>query len=153
MLRTGIGLSVVGLLVLTGCGSAPEPVVITSTDQALQTLRENGFSCDDPEVIAQGEGETFSTVDCGTYAIDVISDQQAWAKELGDDCSSLDSPEQREVLSEIALVRADTWLLRSRNYGEVQQWQPGAGPADFAAALGGSEETLAQVCESLGSWD
>lgn len=153
MLRTGFGLSIAVLVLLTGCGAAPEPVVLTSTDEALQTLRENGFTCDEAEVIEQAPDETFATVDCGTYAIDVITDQQAWEQELGTDCSALNSPEQREVLSEIVLVRADTWLLRSREYGEVQQWQPGAEPADFVAALGGTEETLADVCESLGAWD
>jgi hypothetical protein len=138
--------------VLIGC-SAAEPVTFGSTDEVVEALTEAGFTCADPEISPQATDETFSVIDCGRFAVDLIPDMSAWEAELIRDCGSLDSPDQREVLSEITVVSGPGWLIRSRDYGEVQQWQMGAEPGDFAAAFGGSEESLGQVCERLGGWD
>lgn len=139
-------------LVLIGC-SATEPVTFSSTDQVVEALSDAGFTCADPEISPQAADETFSVIDCGRFAVDLIPDMSAWEAELIRDCGSLDSPDQREVLSEITVVSGPGWLIRSRDYGELQQWQVGAEPGDFATAFGGTEESLGQVCERLGGWD
>jgi hypothetical protein len=138
--------------VLIGC-SATEPVTFSSPDQVVEALTDAGFACADPDISPQEADETFSVIDCGRFAVDLIPDMSAWEAELMRDCGTLDSPDQREVLSEITVVSGPGWLIRSRDYGEVQQWQVGAEPGDFATAFGGTEESLGQVCERLGGWD
>lgn len=139
-------------LFLTAC-STTQPVTFASTDDGVQVLQDAGFPCEAPEIAPQAEDETFSTVDCGRFALDLIPDMSAWEDELARDCGTLSSPDQREILNEIAVVTGPGWLIRSRDYSEAQQWQVGSEPSDFAAAFGGDEETLGQVCERLGGWD
>lgn len=140
------------LIVLVGC-SQTEPATFDSEEAVVQAVQDAGFTCTDPDISPRAPDETFSVVDCGRFAVDLIPDMSAWEAELVADCTTLDSPDQREVLGEITVVTGPGWLIRSRDYGEVQQWQQGAQPSDFAAAFGGVEETLGQVCERLGGWE
>jgi hypothetical protein len=151
MMRSWLGLAPVAVL-LIGCSSSA-PVTFGSTDEVVESLTAAGFTCDDPEISPQADGETFAIVDCGRFAVDLIPDMSVWEAELIRDCATLNSPDQREVLGEITVVSGPGWLIRSRDYGEVQQWQPGSEPGDFVAAFGGTEESLGQVCERLGGWD
>jgi hypothetical protein len=139
-------------LILSACSST-QPVEFASPDEAITAIEEAGFSCSEPDIQPQAADETFSVVDCGRFAIDLIPDMAVWEAELAQDCQTLDSPDQREVLGEVTVVSGPGWLIRSRDYGEVQQWQPGAEPSDFVSAFGGTAESLAQVCQRLGGWD
>lgn len=140
------------VLLLASCAS-PEPASFGSEQDVVAALSDAGFTCSDPEILPKAEDETFSVVDCGRFAVDLIPDMSAWEAELIADCQTLDSADQREVLNEIVVITGPGWLIRSRDYSEVQQWQPGAEPGDFTAAFGGTEETLGAVCERLGGWE
>jgi hypothetical protein len=139
-------------LILSACSST-EPVEFSSPEAAIEAIEAAGFDCPEPDIQPQAADETFSVVDCGRFAIDLIPDMASWEAELAGDCETLNSPDQREVLGEVTVISGPGWLIRSRDYGEVQQWQPGAEPDDFVSAFGGTAESLAQVCERLGGWD
>jgi hypothetical protein len=144
-------------LLIAGCGGAAELSSIRTTDAALAALQEAGFTCDDPEISEAGEEDGnasgYIIIDCERYAMDLIDDVPAWEAQFTEECSFLSSPEQREVLGEVDIVFGADWLIRSRDYGSLVQWQPGATPADFARELGGRAETWADTCERLGGWD
>jgi hypothetical protein len=152
-----ITLTIAACVLLAACSSTTQSVSITTPDQAVDLLTEAGFECPDPEVIEPDNDDggivDFTIVDCGRFAMDLIPDMTAWESQFAQECSFLSDPEQREVLGEIELVLGQNWLVRSRDYGEVVQWQPGAQPNDFVIAFGGQSETWAQTCERLGAWD
>lgn len=144
-------------LLLAACSSTVESVSFATTDDALAAMAEAGFDCPDPQITepesSDGGVVDFTIIDCGRFALDLIPDMPAWEEQFAQECSFLSTPEQREVLGEIELILGANWLVRSRDYGEVVQWQPGAQPADFVDAFGGQAETWAETCERLGAWD
>lgn len=155
-MRRSFGLISCALL-LAACSSTVDSASFATPDDAREALAEAGFDCPDPQITepesSDGGVVDFTIIDCGRFALDLIPDMPAWEEQFAQECAFLAMPEQREILEEIELVVGTNWLVRSRDYGEEVQWQPGAGPSDFADAFGGQAETWAQTCTRLGAWD
>jgi hypothetical protein len=142
--------AVLAALTLASCASDDAGPGLGSSRAALDALRSLGESCPDYDV-TEVAAVPYTTIRCGRLQMDWFADAKAYDAAWLADCAAVTS-DGRASMADIVIVTGPDWVARGNGDQDMNAWPATVSAEEAAATLGGTRQTAADRCKTLGAW-